>query len=278
MSKLTFVGAIVVVAAALSGVSSAAMAQAREVEIGLIVPLSGPFARQGTLMRQGAELAVAHINAAGGVKALSGAKLSLVVVDAGDSVEKAKNAAQRLVADHPEMVGATGAWASSFTLAVTEVTERAELPFLTLSFADQITTRGFKHVYQTSAGSAVQARSALPAVLGVAKAATDTTPKKIAVIRDNTASPTGIMNAMRADGGLERLGLTVVMDEVFTPPLADASSAVQQLRTTRPDLLLLMPSVMSDDKLILERMNETGLGKGRIPIVASGLTWSRPKC
>ena len=66
------------------------------------------------------------------------------------------------------MVGATGAFVSSFTLAVTEVTERAELPFLTMSFGDQITARGFKYIFQTSATAGTQARSAMSAVTAVA--------------------------------------------------------------------------------------------------------------
>ena len=271
----SIVGALAVTATATA--LPTAMAQTREVQVGLIAPLSGPYARQGAFMVKGAELAVAHINDGGGIKSMGGARLKLIVADAGDSTEKAKNAAQRLIADHPDMVGATGAWASSFTLAVTEVTERAELPFLTQSFADQITARGFKHVLQTSAPSGVQAKSALPAVLAVAKAATNSTPKKLAVIRDNTASPTGLMKAIQEDGGLEKLGLSLVVDETFTPPLADASSAVQKLRNARPDMLLLLPSVVSDDKLILERMNETGLGKGRLPIVASGAHMGAPE-
>ena len=49
-------------------------------------------------MREGAEMAVDHINAQGGIKALGGAKLKLVVLDSGDTTEKAKNAAQRMVA------------------------------------------------------------------------------------------------------------------------------------------------------------------------------------
>jgi branched-chain amino acid transport system substrate-binding protein len=270
MSKT--LAAMVVVAA-----SALVMAQAAEVKVGLIAPLSGPFARQGALMVQGAELAVADINAAGGVKAMGGVKLKLIVADTGDSTEKAKNAAQRMVSDHPDMVGATGAWSSSFTLAVTEVTERAAMPFLTMSFADQITARGFKHVLQTSAPAGTQARNALPAVLEVAKAATGGTPRTLAVIRDNTASPTSLMKAMREGGALEKLGLSVVVDETFTPPLADASSAVQKLRNTRPGMLLLLPSVVSDDKLILERMNEVGLGRGRLPVVASGAHMGSPE-
>ena len=38
-------------------------------------------------MYKGAKMAVEDINAAGGIKALGGAKMKLVVVDAGDKVE-----------------------------------------------------------------------------------------------------------------------------------------------------------------------------------------------
>ena len=95
-----------------------------EVKVGLLVPLSGIYARPGQVMRMGAEMAIEHINAQGGIKSMGGAKLRLVVLDSGDTTEKAKNAAQRMVAQETDLVAATGAYLSSFTLAVTEVTER----------------------------------------------------------------------------------------------------------------------------------------------------------
>ena len=141
-------------------------AQTKEVEIGLIAPMSGPWARQGQVMKLAADLAIETINQQGGIKSLGGAKLKLSVFDAGDSVEKAKNAAQRMVADSPNLVGATGAYLSSFTLAVTEVTERAQLPVMTFSYSDLITSRGFKYVFQTSATGDQQAEGSLPALHG----------------------------------------------------------------------------------------------------------------
>ncbi|MGA7734524.1 MAG: ABC transporter substrate-binding protein, partial [Pseudolabrys sp.] len=75
-----------------------AAAQTKEVKIGLIAPMSGPWARQGELMLKGANLAIDDINTQGGIKSLGGAKVKLLVFDAGDSVEKAKNAAQRMIA------------------------------------------------------------------------------------------------------------------------------------------------------------------------------------
>src|SRR5436309_3499747 len=79
-----------------------ARAQAKAVKIALIAPMSGPWARQGQLMRMGAEMALEDINGQGGIAKLGGAKIELVAADAGDSTEKAKNAAQRLLADNPD--------------------------------------------------------------------------------------------------------------------------------------------------------------------------------
>ena len=129
--------------------SSRVYSEPQVVKVALIAPISGAMARAGDLMRLGAKMGIEDINAQGGIKALGGAKMELVVEDAGNTVETAKNAAQRLVASNPDVVAGTGAWSSSLTLAITEVTERAGMPWVTLSYADQITGRGFKYVVQT---------------------------------------------------------------------------------------------------------------------------------
>src|SRR6478735_85751 len=142
---------------------------AKEVKIAMLVPLSGPWARQGILEQMGARMAIADINNAGGIKALGGAKLRLIEYDTGDSSEKAKDAAQRMIAQEPDLVGGFGCWLSSFTLAATEVTERAELPWLTLSYSDLITGRGFRHVFQSSPTANRQAEELLPMVMELAQ-------------------------------------------------------------------------------------------------------------
>ncbi len=176
-------------------------AQAKSVKMAMIAPLSGPWARQGQLLRQGAEMAIDEINQKGGIEKLGGAKFELVVGDAGDSTEKAKNAAQRLLSDQPDLIGGFGAWLSSFTLAVTEVTERAQLPWLTLSYSDAITNRGFKFVFQTSPTAEWQASETLPTAIKLAENATGKRPKSIGIIQDNTASPVAFGKQLREGGG-----------------------------------------------------------------------------
>jgi branched-chain amino acid transport system substrate-binding protein len=246
-----------------------ALAQRPDVEVGLIAPMSGPWARQGQVMKMAADLAIDTINRQGGIKALGGAKLKLAVFDAGDSVEKAKNSAQRMVAEAPQLVGATGAYLSSFTLAVTEVTERAQLPVLTFSYSDLITARGFKYVFQTSATGDQQAESSLPALLEMAEKAAGKRPKTVGIVMDNTAASVAFVKPIKATQ-LARLGLELVVDETFTPPLANATPLIQRVRSKRPDLLLLLPTAISDAKLLLEKMNEFGLGRGKLPTVSNG--------
>lgn len=266
------------VVAALAGLVAAAPAwsQPKEVRVAMIAPMSGPWARQGELMKKGADMAIEDINRAGGIKSMGGARMRLLVVDAGDSAEKAKNAAQRLVAQETDVVGATGAWLSSFTLAVTEVTERAELPVLTLSYSDVITGRGFKYVFQTSPTGGAQANGALPALLEIAKQATGKPLSTVGIIMDNTAAPVSFVKPMR-EGGFDKLKLKLVVDETFTPPLADATSVVQKVRNARPDVLLLLPTSVPDDKLVLEKLSEMGMGRGRLPVVSNGAHIGAPE-
>jgi branched-chain amino acid transport system substrate-binding protein len=246
----------------------------KEVEVGLLMPLSGLYARFGASAREGAEMGVERVNNEGGVKALGGAKLKLIVVDCGDTAEKAKSAAQRMVADYPNMVAASGSYLSTFTLATSEVTERAHLPMLTLSYSDLITDRGFKYIFQTSATAGSQATQSLPVIIKIAKSAGGD-PKTVAIITDNTAASVASVKPMR-EHLLADVGLKLVVDETFTPPLADATPLVQKVRAARPDLLFFLPTVISDAKLVLEKMNEFGMGQGKVPTMAFGIAMFEP--
>ena len=265
------------------GLAGAALASTRlkaqtpaEVKIAMLVPLSGPWARQGILEQMGARLAVEDVNAAGGIKSMGGARLKLVEYDAGDSAEKAKDAAQRMVAEEPDLVGGFGCWLSSFTLAATEVTERAELPWLTLSYSDLITSRGFKHVFQSSPTADRQAEEELPMIMELAQKASGKKPAKVAFIGDNTASSVSFMKAMRGHV-VQQQGLTIVADEVYTPPLTDATTMVQHVRSGRPDFAVLQSTNVPDDKLLADKFAEFNMRSDRLPKIGGGGHWAVPE-
>ena len=84
-------------AAALSAVPAVACAQGKEVKIGYILPVTGPLAFEAQLSLNGLQLAVDEVNAAGGVKSLGGAKLTLLPGDTQQKVELGNSEAARLI-------------------------------------------------------------------------------------------------------------------------------------------------------------------------------------
>ena len=257
-------------ASSIGGIARRSRAQTpQEVKIAMLVPLSGPWARSGILEKFGAEMAIDDINAAGGIRSLGGAKLRLLQFDTQDSAEKSKDAAQRMISQEPDLVGGFGCWLSSFTLAVTEVTERAELPWLTLSYSDLITGRGYRYVFQTSPTADAQAKQLLPTVVDLAQKATGRRPAKIAIVADNTAANISFLREVR-EHTLKDLGLTAVVDQMYTPPIADATTLVQPIRGARPDFCIMLSSNVPDDKLLLDKFAEFGLAGGKLPLIGGG--------
>jgi branched-chain amino acid transport system substrate-binding protein len=251
-------------------------AQPAEVKIAMLVPLSGPWARQGILEKMGAEMAVDDVNNAGGIKSMGGAKLKLLEFDTQDTAEKAKDAAQRMLAQNPDLVGGFGCWLSTFTLAVTEMTERAHLPWLTLSYSDLITGRGYKYVFQSSPTADQQAQDMVPVIMDLAEKATGKRPTKVALIGDNTAASVSFRKPIEGHV-LKDEKLTAVVSEVYTPPLADATTLVQPVRSARPDFVLLTSTNVPDDKLLLDDFSEFGMPPRKLPLIGNGGHWAVPE-
>src|ERR1700674_3604493 len=78
-------------------VLSSARAEAPPVNVGVIMPLSGPNAQFGINSRHGIEPDADEINAAGGIAELGGAKINLVVADATSTPTTAGTVAQGLI-------------------------------------------------------------------------------------------------------------------------------------------------------------------------------------
>jgi branched-chain amino acid transport system substrate-binding protein len=258
---LTAVGAVAA-AMILSSTLTASAVDPTEVKIGVVMPVSGPWARMGSLYVDGAKLAVDHINAQGGIKSLRGARMKLIIFDAGDGPEPAKNAAQRMVAQEPDLVAAAGSWLSTLTLAVSEVTERAKLPLITGSEADQITGRGFKYIFRSVPNGLGKINQLGPGIMELAEAATGRKPTTVVMISDNTAAAANWSEIFRKEM-LPKAGVKILVDEVYTPPLSDATPLIQKLRRVKADVFLLLTTNVADSKLMLEKLTEFGI---KIPV------------
>ena len=160
-------------------------AQPAAINIGVVVPLSGANAQFGVNSRNGIELVADEINAAGGIKALGGAKINLVVSDSTSNPTTASTIARRLITEN-EVTAILGAFASSLTLAISEVTAQADIPFLTMAFADEITGRGLESVFQVTPKASVTGRAQVNYTLAIAEAA-GSKIEKIAIMYEDTA-------------------------------------------------------------------------------------------
>ena len=251
-------------------------ADAQEVEIAMLVPLSGAWAQQGILERAGAQMAIDDINQAGGIKVLGGVKLKLLEFDTGSTAETAKNAAQRMLSENPDLIGGFGCWLSTFTLAATEVTERANLPWFTLSYSDAITDRGFKYVFQTAPTANTQAEQIVPFLMKLAQSATEKRPSKVAIIGDNTAASVSFLKPIK-DHILTQEKLSAVVEKIYTPPLSDATTLVQPVRAARPDFVMLLSTSDGDDKMLTDTFAQYGMPATKLPLIGNGGHWAVPE-
>jgi branched-chain amino acid transport system substrate-binding protein len=131
-------------AAAAFGLAGAAYAQ--PVKIAFLSSLSGPFTPWGIQVRDGMKLAIAEINAAGGVK---GRPIELVERDDRNNASEGVTAFKYLV-EREGIVAAGGVISSDVGLAVSREAEALKVPvFLTMSGSHQILTRESRYTFRT---------------------------------------------------------------------------------------------------------------------------------
>jgi branched-chain amino acid transport system substrate-binding protein len=230
---------------------SSARAEAPSVNVGVIMPLSGPNAQFGINSRNGIELVADEINSAGGIAELGGAKINLVVADATSTPTTAGTAAQRLITQQ-DVTAVLGAFASSLTLAISEVTERRDIPLLTMSFADQITGRGYRNIFQVVAKASVIGKAQFEYTAAIAQAA-GAKIEKIAIMYEDTAYGTAQANGLRA--GAKAANVELVMDDAYPLGITDTTPLINKLRASGAQAVFPV-SYLNDSLLIIRTMRQ----------------------
>lgn len=226
---------------------------AEPVKLGVVLPLSGPNAAFGTTSLNGIKLAVDQFNAAGGVRSLGGAKIELVIADIPQP-NAAGATTQRLISQD-KVSGVIGSFVSSITLAASEVTERAGIPIITFSFADQIVGRGYKNVFQLSPKGSVVGRAQFDYAIALAKQSGQDV-KKVAILYEDTAYGTAQANGLRE--GAKNAGVEVALDEAYPLGITDATPLVNKIRASGAQLVFPV-SYLNDSLLIIRTMRQQGI-------------------
>ncbi|NYT63410.1 ABC transporter substrate-binding protein [Alcaligenaceae bacterium] len=239
----------------------------KEISVGVILPLSGANAQFGINSRQGIELVTDEINAAGGIKSMGGAKIKLIVADSTSAPTTAATVAQRLITQN-DCVAILGAFASSLTLAISEVTERRGIPFLTMSFSDQITERGFKNIFQIVSKGSLIGKCQFD--YAVATASGDKKIQKIAIMYEDTAYGTSQAGGLRA--AAKAANVEIVLDEAYPLGISDVTPLINKLRASEAQIVFPV-SYLNDSLLIIRTMRQQ---KINMPIVGGAAGYVIP--
>ncbi len=238
------------VAASASVISTAS---ADEVKFGALYPLSGPLALLGEESFRGLEIAVEEINANGGVQGMQ------VVLAGGDAVDnnQAIGEARRLIS-RENVAGIFGTYASSRSIAASQVTELAGVPYFELgAVAHEITNRGFENMYRTNPTARHMARTHIDMLLEAVAPALgrDATDLRIGIIHEDSNYGSSVASFQELYG--EEAGLNIVMVEGYPASNVDMSSIVLRLRDRDVDIVM-QTSYQDDSILFLRQANERG--------------------
>ena len=240
---------------------------ADDVKVGVILPLTGNMAPFGQASLNGLELVNEMIQKEGGV--LGGKKITLISTDCGSDPTTAASIARRLIS-RDRVSAIIGAFASSLSLAISEVTERSEVPFLTMSFTDLLTKRNFKYIFQVVPRASHMGQAQLNYTLEMAKAA-GSEIRQIAIVHEDTAYGSGQADGLAAEA--KRLGVPVVLKDAYPAGLTDAMPLVQKIKNSQADVLFPI-SYFTDAVLIIRSMRQTGLD---VPVVGGAAGFVIPE-
>ncbi len=243
-------GRTLAVAAMLAAVVAGAPVHAASAQllIGVSLPLTGPKALVGRNFKQGVELAVEDINAAGGVL---GKPLQVVFEDdQGDNTNGAINAVNKLMQVHqvPVMIGPH----YSVTQMATQNTYcNGKVISLTGGTSVAITHSGCKYVIRTRSDDDVQAKALIDYAQKELKAG-----EKTALFYAN--DDFGKSGQARVIAQMQALGLKPVAVESHNPSDKDYSAQLAKLRGSGAELVILWAHD-SDAALIVRQAKQFGL-------------------
>ncbi|MEW6666731.1 MAG: ABC transporter substrate-binding protein [Thermodesulfobacteriota bacterium] len=118
-------------------------AQTGPFKVGFPIPLTGPYGTEAKDQQAGAELAVAEINASGGVL---GRKVELLVRDTKLKADEAARRAKELIESEGVLL-MSGVLSAANQLAVNEQCKLHGIPYMSISQANEITMRPDNSIY-----------------------------------------------------------------------------------------------------------------------------------
>lgn len=251
--------ALKIILAAAACFALAPMAGAQQtVRIGVVQPLTGPVAYDGNIYVNTVKMIVEDMNAKGGVL---GKPIELMVEDGACNPAQSVNAAEKLVV-RDKVVALLGAFCSTSTAAMMEVSKKYKIPHITgISTAAQLTEQGNPYFFRAVAttpmlGNAFGAQ--LPATVKAKRFA-------FLVLNDDW----GRSMVASYPKSIQSAGGEIVGTEFFQQSDLQFLSQITKLKGANPDAIILAANTQQAAALS-KQIRELGV---TVPLIGEG-SWT----
>jgi len=234
-------------AVGVTGFPAVLRAQAAPVKIGLIHPVSGFIAFSGSQCRAGAELAIADINAAGGIKSMGGAMIEAMLADSQGKPDI--GAAEVTKMTEAGVHGLVAGYSSAISLATSQEAAKTNTPHVVdVGVSDSIVSRGLSNTFRFGPGYGKVAEMAVANLDTINKAAGS--PAKTAmIVHEESLFGTGTAELLSKQ--LPGIGIEVVDVIKHANPTRDFTNIALQIKSKKPDLII--PANYYNEYVLLAR-------------------------
>ena len=204
----------------------------------ILIATAGPFTGQnifrGEQIQHGAEMAVADINATGGVL---GQQVALTLADDACDPEQAVAVANKLVSDG--VVFVAGHVCSHSSIPASKVYEKAGILMISpASTNPRLTDEGGPNVFR------VCGRDDQQGIVAGNYLADEWGDKRIAILHDNSTYGKGLADETRKQ--LNKRGITEAMYEVYIPGERDYSALISKMQAVGIDVVYIGGADLTD--------------------------------
>lgn len=222
------------------------------IKIGANLELSGNVASYGSSIRDGVDLAVAEINAAGGV---NGKQIELITVDNKSENAEATTAAIRL-AEQEKVVAMIGPATSGNSVATVQIANNNKIPMVTASgTAPNVTENADgsinEYAFRTCFIDPFQG------TVAANFATNELGTKNVAIFADNSSDyAKGLAASFKET--IEANGGTVIAEAAYVAKDVDFKSTLTTLKGKNPDFIFI-PGYYEEVGLIVKQARELGI-------------------
>jgi branched-chain amino acid transport system substrate-binding protein len=237
----------------LAALATTGVASAQTLKIGAPLPLTGPLSPEGTKLRQGYELWLEQVNAAGGVD-VGGKKqkVELVFYDYQSNTPRAVQVADKLITDD-KVDFLFSPFGSGATKAASAVAEKNGVPMLASTASSaEVFDQGYKNLFGLYTDN-----STLTEPLADLITTKQSGIKRVAILSRNDLYPLSLANEFEKSA--KKRGLEVVYFEKYAIGTFDHAAALTQLGATRPDWIIIT-GYINDLILVRKQLGDLRIG------------------